>query len=175
MDRFIASIGDKGAGAQVRLRLLRAGRERTVDVTLAARPAEQTHAGDRGAPTRRSCSSTPAAHMALIKGVAFTPDGKQLVSACDDKAIRVWDWQSGKTVRIIRGQVGLGHEGKYLRHGAVARRALAGGRRLAAQGCAGRCGDIRLLRLRHGQAGGAAARATPAWSAAWPSRATASG
>ena len=28
-------------------------------------------------------------HMALIKDIAFTPDGQQLVSASDDKTIRV--------------------------------------------------------------------------------------
>ena len=33
----------------------------------------------------------PGGHMALIKGLLFTPDGKQLVSAGDDKVIRVWD------------------------------------------------------------------------------------
>jgi tetratricopeptide (TPR) repeat protein len=50
-------------------------------------------------------------HTALIKGLVFTPDGKQLVSAGDDKVIRVWDWQTGSTVRTIRGQVGPGLEG----------------------------------------------------------------
>jgi esterase/lipase superfamily enzyme/WD40 repeat protein len=51
-------------------------------------------------------------HMAGVKGLSFTPDGKQLVSAGDDKVIRVWDWRSGKTVRTIRGQVGPGDDGK---------------------------------------------------------------
>src|SRR5262249_11140994 len=50
-------------------------------------------------------------HMAVIRGLAFTPDGKQLVSVSYDKVIRVWDWQAGKTVRTIRGQVGPGPEG----------------------------------------------------------------
>ena len=48
--------------------------------------------------------------MALIKGLLFTPDGKQLVSAGEDKVIRVWDWQTGSTVRTIRGQVGPGQK-----------------------------------------------------------------
>ena len=50
-------------------------------------------------------------HMATIKGLVFTPDGKQIVSAGLDKSIRVWDWQTGSTVRMIRGHIGLGSEG----------------------------------------------------------------
>ena len=149
-DRFIASIGDKGAGAQVRLRLLRDGKERTVNVTLSRRPAEQTTQviADTDIPILQLDSG---AHMALIKGIAFTPDGKQLVSASDDKTIRVWDWQSGKTLRIIRGHVGLSHEGKYFSM------ALSpDGRWIAAGGwlhkeCAGRCGEIRLFEFSTGK------------------------
>jgi WD40 repeat protein/uncharacterized caspase-like protein len=51
-------------------------------------------------------------HMAGIRGIAFTPDGKQLISAGLDKVIRVWDLASGKTVRIIRGESALGNLGK---------------------------------------------------------------
>ncbi len=51
-------------------------------------------------------------HMALIRGLAFTPDGSFIVSAADDKVIRIWDWRAGKTVRTIRGQSGPGEEGK---------------------------------------------------------------
>ncbi len=51
-------------------------------------------------------------HMAQVLSVAFTPDGKFLVSAGDDKAVRVWDLRAGKTVRTIRGRSGLGQEGK---------------------------------------------------------------
>jgi len=51
-------------------------------------------------------------HMAIIHGLAFTPDGKFIVSASDDKVIRVWDWQKGVTVRTIRGQSEAAHEGK---------------------------------------------------------------
>jgi WD40 repeat protein len=47
-------------------------------------------------------------HTALVKGLVFTPDGKQLVSAGEDRVIRVWDTQTGSTVRTIRGQVGPG-------------------------------------------------------------------
>jgi len=54
----------------------------------------------------------PDGHKALIRDIAFTPDGRYLLSAGDDKAVRVWDTTSGKTVRFIRGQIGPGNEGK---------------------------------------------------------------
>ncbi len=51
-------------------------------------------------------------HNAIIKDVAFTPDGQYLLSASDDKLIRVWDIKTGRTVRTQRGQIDLGDEGK---------------------------------------------------------------
>jgi len=54
----------------------------------------------------------PGGHKALIKDVTFTPDGRYLVSAGDDKVIRVWDLETGQTVRTLRGQIGAGSEGK---------------------------------------------------------------
>lgn len=51
-------------------------------------------------------------HMAMIHNVAFTPDGKQLISAADDKVVRVWDVATGKTVRTIRGESAPGNAGK---------------------------------------------------------------
>ncbi len=48
----------------------------------------------------------------MIQSIAFTPDGRQLVSASYDKTIRVWDLASGKTVRTIRGESAPGHAGK---------------------------------------------------------------
>jgi len=51
-------------------------------------------------------------HRATINDIAVTPDGETIVTASDDKSIRVWDWRSGLTVRMIRGQIGPGNEGK---------------------------------------------------------------
>lgn len=51
-------------------------------------------------------------HMSLIRSIVFTPDGRHLVSASDDKTIRVWDVESGRTVRTLRGDIGDGEAGK---------------------------------------------------------------
>jgi WD40 repeat protein len=51
-------------------------------------------------------------HQALPRFLAFTRDGKSLVSAGDDKVILIWDIAAGKTVRTIRGQIEEGNEGK---------------------------------------------------------------
>jgi len=51
-------------------------------------------------------------HMSLVKGMAFTADGTQLVSAGYDKTIRIWDVASQRTVRTIRGQTTRGEEGR---------------------------------------------------------------
>ena len=52
-------------------------------------------------------------HMALIRSIAFTPDGQRLISASDDKTIRVWDLATGKSA-TLRGEIGEGDAGKVL-------------------------------------------------------------
>ena len=51
-------------------------------------------------------------HKAVINDVMFTSDGRYLVSASDDKTVRVWDTATGEVVRVLRGQIGAGSEGK---------------------------------------------------------------
>ena len=55
-------------------------------------------------------------HQAVIRSLLFTADGKELISAGDDKTIRVWGVsQDGKTAllsRTIRGQIGDGRAGQ---------------------------------------------------------------
>src|SRR5262245_9908978 len=56
-------------------------------------------------------------HTASITALAFTPVSKQLVSASEDKTIRVWDLASRQTLRVIRGETGPADFGKI---GAIA-------------------------------------------------------
>jgi WD40 repeat protein len=100
----------KGAGAQVTMGVIRAGSSRTtttVKATLGARPGALA-AGIENGP---QLMLDTGGHMATISGLAVTPDGKQLVSASNDKTVRVWDLATGKTIRIIRGESAPGNWG----------------------------------------------------------------
>src|SRR5437868_4962729 len=51
-------------------------------------------------------------HTAVIRKILFSHDGRYLVSAGDDKAVRIWSVKSGEIVRTFRGQIQPGSEGK---------------------------------------------------------------
>lgn len=50
-------------------------------------------------------------HRAKVVNVMSTSDGKYLVSASNDKTIRIWDTSTGEVVRVFRGNIGSGYEG----------------------------------------------------------------
>jgi WD40 repeat protein len=87
----------------------------------------------------------PGGHKAKIKDIVFTPDGRYLVSASNDKLIRVWNLKTGRTERTLRGQIGEGHEGKIF-----AMALSPDGRWLAAGGFSSRWG-IRLYNFHTGK------------------------
>jgi WD40 repeat protein len=146
----VAWLSAKAPGAGIKVKLMRGGKERRLAVTLGARPVEQARAEPKDLPILQL---DPGGHMAIIKGLAFTPDGKFIVSAGYDKVIRVWDWRAGKTVRTLRGQSERGNGGR------IDAMALSpDGRWLAVAGwmdtSAGSvpcCGDIRLYDFASGQ------------------------
>jgi tricorn protease-like protein len=107
---FIEAVRQKAAGAEIKLAILRAGREKRLALKLSTLPAQLAAA--KPAEERPILQLDTGGHMALIWRMAFTPDGKFIVTAGDDKVIRVWDWRTSKTVRTIRGQSGPGLEGK---------------------------------------------------------------
>jgi WD40 repeat protein/uncharacterized caspase-like protein len=109
MEAFRATVGNKGADATVRFRVLRAGRQRTLTATLAARGAEPSEPRIES-PLRLMLDT--GGHQAVLKDIIWTKDGRQIISAGDDKVIRVWDAETGRTLRTIRGQIGPGNEGK---------------------------------------------------------------
>ncbi len=109
---FIAAVSKKAAGTEIRLSIRRAGREKRLAVTLAARPAQFAVAKPKAAEDAPIPMLDTGGHMALIRDIAFTPDGGQIVSASEDKVIRVWDVASGKTVRTFRGEAAPGSAGK---------------------------------------------------------------
>ena len=93
------------------------------------------------ATVRPAAADTPllqietGGHLSLIRALQVTRDGKWLISASDDKTIRIWDLQSGRLKRVLRGEIGDSDHGKIY--------ALAispDGKLLAAGGSTGRTG-----------------------------------
>ena len=82
-------------------------------------------------------------HLAHIFDICFTRDGKRLVSAGEDKTVRVWDLDAGLTSRTILGSMGSGLEGViYAMALSPDEKTLAVGGRLA--GNRGQACSIRL-------------------------------
>ncbi len=84
-------------------------------------------------------------HKAQIRDVMFTKDGRYLVSASNDKTVRVWDVRTGEIARVIRGQVGKGDEGK------IYAAALSPDDRWLAVGGYNKNDEIRLIDFRTGK------------------------
>src|SRR2546427_13260271 len=42
-------------------------------------------------------------HTAGVRGLAFTPDSRSLLSGSEDGTLRVWDVESGQCVHIMQG------------------------------------------------------------------------
>ncbi len=104
---FNAAIEARRPGAEVRLSVLSSGRERRIAATLAARPKTM----ETEMRSWLELMLDTGGHMAKVNSLAMTPDGKQIVSGSQDKTVRVWDIETGKTLRVIRGEVAPGNWG----------------------------------------------------------------
>ena len=96
-DGLMDMVMARNPGTPVMLAIHRGGVEQQLSVTLGLRPLAR-------ADVAPQLMLDTGGHMSQIVDIAFTPDGKQLVSASNDKTIRVWDIATGKTVRMIRGE-----------------------------------------------------------------------
>lgn len=57
----------------------------------------------RSIPAPNTLSKTLTGHTDWVQSVSFSPDGKQLASAGNDGAIRIWDVASGQAVGALSG------------------------------------------------------------------------
>ena len=52
-------------------------------------------------------ASWPQGHSDVVRSVAYSPDGGQLLSGSDDKTVRVWDMATGQCTATL--QVSMPH------------------------------------------------------------------
>ncbi len=65
-------------------------------------PKKQTEPALGGSTEKATLTLNPHGHIGAIRGVFFTPDGKQLVSVGYDKTVQFWDVAGGERLKVLR-------------------------------------------------------------------------
>jgi len=79
----------------------RAWRVPAAVLAVALLAAAQPKPTDEPVPPRPA--AVDPAPKSVVLGVAFSPDGKQLALACEEKVVRIYDWPSGKQRTLLEG------------------------------------------------------------------------
>lgn len=86
-----------------------------------SQPASLTESVDSSVPTSVVAGKPPQApiirietemHTARISSISADDAGRYLVTASDDKTLRVWERSTGRLLRVLRPPIGQGNEGK---------------------------------------------------------------
>jgi eukaryotic-like serine/threonine-protein kinase len=105
------AVFDSGSGlliASMRREERSAYNVNSTDLTLSPDGLKVAIAYDDGLVRLLAASGTPLAelrgHTGAVRAVAFTPDGRRLVSASDEGTARTWDTRVGEEAELARGR-----------------------------------------------------------------------